>query len=109
MPIESVAIGSRVSVGLLRAIRRELAGIQRLFDAIDHLLECVRPRTETELRPGNLGRIDRTADRDLSDLGGLKNALDKLTAVSLARLGEQEAALQVNAAPGWKTDGKVHG
>ena len=98
-----------MSVGLLRAIRRDLAGIQRILDAIDHLLERVRARTETELRAGNFGRVGRTANCDLGNLGGLKNTLDKLTAISLARLGEQEAALQVNAALGWKTDGKVHG
>ena len=50
-----------------------------------------------------------TADGDLRDLGRLEDALDELTAVPFARLREQEAALQVNASLGWKTDGKVHG
>ena len=45
----------------------------------------------------------------MGDLGCLEDALDELPAVPFARLGEQEAALQVNSSLGWKTDGKVHG
>jgi hypothetical protein len=69
----------------------------------------VCPRTETELRAGNLARVSRTADRDLSDLGRLEYSFDKLAAIPFAGLRKQEAALQVNSSLGWKTDGEVHG
>ena len=104
-----VAIRAGVSVGLMSAMGRSLAGIERVFDALDHLLEGVRPRAETELGAGNLAGVGRTADRDMGDLGGLEDALDELTAIPFARLREQEAALQVDSSLGWKTDGKVHG
>ena len=69
----------------------------------------VRPRTETELRAGNLAGVGRTADRDMSDLGRLEDAFDELPAIPFTGLREQEATLQVNSSLGWKPDGKVHG